>query len=1513
LSFQGDVTSLVLISNEYAPTTLATPSNELKQATKVFYYLCVYTSVLLLLVASLCTFYGALSGFHLAGRNLFRFNRVVGSVWIGRPLLIVRGGTAMLLLSTAQVSLVATGHGTRFASTPRTLVETIVVAGEATWITYVINDILLLVVPQLSAYYAPISSCALWLVYIVLDALSPVELSATLHRACSSTDVDYYISCTSGLVEVGSTARITLLLWLQLLVIGLALSATALVVHVRGSLASKDDMASDTPFLISSATNAFLTTMGDTNVWAIDRVACIMAGLVPFTLRRKHFTFDLKSWLVVKDTVSVYQSGKTTMVETPPLGHTISSGSLLLLSSTSPLERHSWDRPLALAGLVYMTATIVGSLSYINVSDVNLANDLWWAHFNSTGAHAFIANWYNEQLYLNASYASFALDAPNISHTSLYGAPDIFVTTAANFGSSLQHTQLNTLPAVIAGLRTMDACTHASWIFTQYCFLDFQQTWPMANSARRQERCAKMTANGAVYLESLLRNVAWADWQPCWGAAFQIAFSNDLQTSLNGQRWLAQIQAPNSLTIVDEATYWRTFGIATYDVQWQNYKKVGLLSSYNVWSAYNKKAALTLQALNGSYQFSAQTTFKAYWALANDFAAVTSNSSGVGGLSLLRSSARFAFGNTSLESVLIANTTLSAPFGAGFSFVQSILGPFGSMDMRYVRAPASAQQLLLHVLGALRSSALRSNQSQSAYLSIHVPDSMYPVPQPWLSAKLLSYGGSPLCPELGASSGLAVTTGLVSLLSYSARCSSATGAQAKMTPSREQVVFALVLSGITAASPITAICAADTSGYKACPDYLRGARSYLDTYLPAVDWAPEVAATIAETTALNISLLQLTRTNKTSPLTWSQLPLFNPSDTHFAFFAWCYMAEWLQGFREVATRLQKQRQGKAKARAAQKASETPEEKAARLQTQRQGKVKARAAQKASETPEEKAARLQKQRQAKVKARTTHDDGLHDLAGSILSHQSIDAASIKAISQNFTKYPNLAIAAFHLCSGNPDAHICNDETLNGPGGRAVCDRVLRAVGEAVGQADAARCQESARQRDAGSGRIAACASCNEALYECEGHIVDAGPIERLPAQFRLSELQVALLPTNANLVADVVSVLRVGGVHYHLNPNLVPDTGNVVLCSACAKDPNAGSYNVAPFSIAKGHDYGRRETLPKITDATLRAITAARAHHINLLVRPHHATAHCICFFADGAIQVAKTLPEVTDGRRLHVTYVGPHEECDETLKSIREHHEIVADTAYRYLHLWKGVGHPSYVDVTIDDSTQMRECMAADADMIESEVFINDDPDVVALKEHLDANDKDNDESPIDHNKSAPNLVHSAVLEQPSAINKTVNAYLDAFCDIVCPDEDIDDDHICDGPDVDNDDDAIINALDAVAGVVTEHAPVDEQLGEVSMLPAHFLVLLDSRLRTMYPGKGDFGGKSVLLVGDFWQLEVTCGRDLYHVMYEHDTETDIKAFHLFLQFHFMDLIEQMRAAACPAHQRRLTAFRALPT
>ena len=74
-----------------------------------------------------------------------------------------------------------------------------------------------------------------------------------------------------------------------------------------------------------------------------------------------------------------------------------------------------------------------------------------------------------------------------------------------------------------------------------------------------------------------------------------------------------------------------------------------------------------------------------------------------------------------------------------------------------------------------------------------------------------------------------------------------------------------------------------------------------------------------------------------------------------------------------------------------------------------------------------------------------------------------------------------------------------------------------------------------------------------------------------------------------------------------------------------------------------------------------------------------------------------------------------------------------------------------------------------------------------------------------------------------------------------------------------------------------------------SILPAHFLVLLDERLRTMYESMTMFRGKSIFLVGDFLQLPVTAGRDLYQVMYNSVGSNDVKACSLFGKFPVVEI------------------------
>jgi hypothetical protein len=71
---------------------------------------------------------------------------------------------------------------------------------------------------------------------------------------------------------------------------------------------------------------------------------------------------------------------------------------------------------------------------------------------------------------------------------------------------------------------------------------------------------------------------------------------------------------------------------------------------------------------------------------------------------------------------------------------------------------------------------------------------------------------------------------------------------------------------------------------------------------------------------------------------------------------------------------------------------------------------------------------------------------------------------------------------------------------------------------------------------------------------------------------------------------------------------------------------------------------------------------------------------------------------------------------------------------------------------------------------------------------------------------------------------------------------------------------------------------------EVSMLSTQFLILLDTRLQSMYKHDQTFGGISLLLIGDFIQLPVTTGCDLWSAMYGTVSGNDGAAHNPFQQF-----------------------------
>ncbi len=116
-----------------------------------------------------------------------------------------------------------------------------------------------------------------------------------------------------------------------------------------------------------------------------------------------------------------------------------------------------------------------------------------------------------------------------------------------------------------------------------------------------------------------------------------------------------------------------------------------------------------------------------------------------------------------------------------------------------------------------------------------------------------------------------------------------------------------------------------------------------------------------------------------------------------------------------------------------------------------------------------------------------------------------------------------------------------------------------------------CQETFNNLNQSHARIAACASCCECLLSVDGQqgIVEI-KINDLSSEFLLTELEKeGLTALPQYIVQNHIQVVNHNGTFYHLNPDLVFDVNQIVLCRVCAEIPMTKDQEC----IAVGNDCG----------------------------------------------------------------------------------------------------------------------------------------------------------------------------------------------------------------------------------------------------------------------------------------------------------------------------------------------------
>ncbi|OQR82337.1 hypothetical protein ACHHYP_16202, partial [Achlya hypogyna] len=402
VSFEGDASSLVLLSNAYSTVTYIASDATLQSATQLVLNLVLLTSTVLLAVGIGVLAAVAHASGRIVGRNLLCFNRVTAAVWIGRPLALIRGMSGVLLLCTAELDVVTSSTGlSRLVSSPRPLHEVVLLAGEASWISYVLHDVAVVVARESTPVAAPVSAATTWLLFVVFTRFAPVPLTVLLDRRCIAEDVDYGLVCASGVVRVGSYVRVCLLLGLQVsVVIGALLMTSYVPARWRRQVSGRNR------FLFIGIADVLVAPI-DTAQHRYDETTCVLSGLIPVVATKKRSLFHVALWSFIPDVASVVvkpQMAWPLAVPVLPLGPSLGHIWVRIAGAR-------WRQFMALVAFSHMLFAVGSSISYFEVSQVNLANDYYWANFNVTGAHAFFASYLNEQLAFGMRTATIAMDS----------------------------------------------------------------------------------------------------------------------------------------------------------------------------------------------------------------------------------------------------------------------------------------------------------------------------------------------------------------------------------------------------------------------------------------------------------------------------------------------------------------------------------------------------------------------------------------------------------------------------------------------------------------------------------------------------------------------------------------------------------------------------------------------------------------------------------------------------------------------------------------------------------------------------------------------------------------------------------------------------------------------------------------------------------------------------------------------------------------------------------------------
>ncbi|KAF0713850.1 hypothetical protein As57867_004173, partial [Aphanomyces stellatus] len=364
----------------------------------------------------------------------------------------------------------------------------------------------------------------------------------------------------------------------------------------------------------------------------------------------------------------------------------------------------------------------------------SFANDVWWANYTPSVDQAFVVDLFNDRLALQSSGPLDVL-SPNAFLSKSYSSVEYATTEYyPTYARRLVLTELTSIEYAIANLRSIPS-SDVVYLSTIYCWVDLNRQFELAHTRARQQRCVdRYSRNGAVYLESVLRNQIWAGFIHAYGDIFSIAIGNWLQTETAGQMWLNTTAiALATTTLAQEEAYWLSHNISYFELLWENEYQPGITETMSIENALGLTQVIELKNTAYAYNY-LFTSNVMHWHLDEDLNHLADLN-----FSLVRSANNsfFASSNFDMQEYVVSSIWPNGSPVYPVQIFQTSVGPFLSVDTIYISIPMALIELIQYFQAVLLN--------QSTFLSEIPTETLHPVPVAWTDPSFVYYGGNPLC------------------------------------------------------------------------------------------------------------------------------------------------------------------------------------------------------------------------------------------------------------------------------------------------------------------------------------------------------------------------------------------------------------------------------------------------------------------------------------------------------------------------------------------------------------------------------------------------------------------------------------------------------------------------------------------------------------------------------------------------------------------------------------------------